>query len=322
MIANKNNKFITCPFRNCTIGRHPIGTKYCPITGKIIKRRINNIFFILGIPLLIIIASYSVWYSGWEKEKIADKKTDDKPIVTGPIIIKPAPQDPDKTVGSDDSKEYTNLKRAKELISKGKYLDGGKEAPCKVFDSLLTSKHENIVSESREGLQHILLKANELLKKNDLQQAENILAALSKCRDKDIREKAQMSLSELVVKYKASMVNAINNNDCLKATEFYKRANGLSPNSAELNNYFNKIKASVGYISIFSDPWSYVYINGVDTKLIAPVQKIEVMCGKYDIRLYNPDFKEYKDRRITISVYTGKEVKIIASGNNVRQQHE
>jgi hypothetical protein len=92
------------------------------------------------------------------------------------------------------------------------------------------------------------------------------------------------------------------------------RALKVDPGNAKAAEIRKAIESNPGMLSIFAQPWGKVLINGRDTGLIAPVEKIKLVCGRYTVTLLNDADPANGKRSGEVTIRPGKETKLQVIG--------
>ncbi len=199
-----------------------------------------------------------------------------------------APAQPTAGAGADagDSKG-AGLDEAENLLRQGKLVPPGKNA-FTIFEQHLAGADKTAGARAEQGLKGILQAAESLAKP----EAGKVLKAMSKSASPGISAEARAGLGRLSEGFIQGAKKKMAEGDCAEARTGLEKALALDGDSAEARKLLAEVKASKGVLSIYADPWGYIVIDGKKTQQVAPVDALELSCGKHTITLQNPDFKE------------------------------
>lgn len=194
------------------------------------------------------------------------------------------------------------LDEAEKLLKQGKLVPPGKNA-FTIFEQHLADADKTTGARAEQGLKGILQAADSLPKT----EAGKVFKALSKSASPGISVEALGGLNRLSEGLLQGAKKKMAEGDCAEARVQLENALAQDRDNAEARKLLAQVKASKGVLSIYADPWGYIVIDGKKTQQVAPVDALELSCGKHTITLQNPDFKE---RTVDVAIRVNKRARV------------
>ncbi|MGE4504693.1 MAG: hypothetical protein AB7D51_05040 [Desulfovibrionaceae bacterium] len=224
-------------------------------------------------------------------------------------VLVPLAAHAQRAPGSD----LERLLAANKMLYSGQYLEpeGG---AAQIYLELLSSGSPEVAAGARSGLGKVLKVAAQRAALGDADAswslAEPILDAGSpELLDATAEERGAVgdALTELAAEARKA-------GRCSTALVRAGRALKVDPGNAKAAEIRKAIESNPGMLSIFAQPWGKVLINGRDTGLIAPVEKIKLVCGRYTVTLLNDADPANGKRSGEVTIHPGKETKLQVIG--------
>jgi hypothetical protein len=233
-----------------------------------------------------------------------------------------AAQEAEKRRIAEQKRIKSLLKLAEQYIKTGRFVLPKNENAFDIYEELLTVKNSYARKKSLEGLDFLLEVGNEYLKQDQSENASAIFSALKKSSYEVIRKKA-IDTNVILGKYYFNNARLLmNNNECMKALTLLTKALDFSPGNFKIKNAIAAAKSKTGILNIYSEPWANIIIDSKDIERTSPANKIELICGKHQIELLNPDEEQYKIRRAEIIIQSGKITKLVVIHDKIMKIKE
>lgn len=206
----------------------------------------------------------------------------------------------------------TPLIHAYKLLYAGKILepDGG---ALNVFQDLIERQSE--LDGARDGISRIARLAVARTQEGHLEDGVRIIMALEDVRDpqlKTLLREASAAVASMLSDRGSALLD---NGQCVSARRVYTQALKLNPDDKKAKKHLDDLKDAYGMVSIYSDPWSSVFIDGKKTEHLAPVAALKLLCGQYVIGL-SPENGKRVEAKVKVSI--GKHARLVKDGKKIK----
>ena len=209
------------------------------------------------------------------------------------------------------------LEEARQLMEKGVLIKPFGENAFEMYEEVIENESEYGRERAVAGLEKIFQTGRSYLEEGKPKKAMEIFSALKESHEQSIREKARKKFETIEDYYIARAQRIINQEECFKAKKLLEQALSVLPGNINIKRKIDSIKNRIGELSIYSDPWARIIINGRDIHRTSPANQIKLICGTYQISLINPDDAAYKERKAKVKIRFGKRTRLIASRNKI-----
>ncbi len=216
----------------------------------------------------------------------------------------------------------SDLKLAQTFVRQGKFVKPKGKNAFEIYEDLLNTESEFGKEQSRIGLKKIFNAGHYYLNKEMVKNAANIFAALRHSKEAKIKKRAIDAYEGLTGYYDDKVQNYKNNDECLAAKKILEKIFKIFPGDTDLKQRIKSLEKRTGELSIYSEPWGSIIVNGVDIKQTSPANRIKLICGTHQLSLLNHQGGAYSERKTEVKIRFGKLTKLIMIRDRITELEE
>ena len=216
----------------------------------------------------------------------------------------------------------SKLEQADDRMRQGRFVKPSGNNAFEIYEDILSTQIDWGQDEAVKGLEKIFGAGHYYLKNKRPQKAVDIFSALRQSQAKNIREKATNAYANLADYYIEQAQKYVIMDECLKAKQLLQKAVNISPKNTNLENRIKSLENRTGELSIYSEPWGNVIINGIDINRTSPANQIKLICGTHELTLVNPGEGPYSERKTQVKIRFGKLTELIMIRDKITKLEE
>lgn len=199
-----------------------------------------------------------------------------------------------------------------QLLYAGKILEPNGGA-LQIFSELLASGSEE--EKARDGISRIATLAVSRTQRGDYAGGVKIILALKGIQDSRLEDDIQAAAAKVAASLNQQGASMQEQGRCVSAKRVYKQALHLNPGDKRLTSSLKQVEKATGSLAIFCDPWGEVSIDGKKTDHIAPIDGLNLLCGKYTVKVRQPGGREAET---VVKVTVGERTRLVMNGDKIK----